>query len=716
MRPWSHDAVTPIPRRLKPFRRLRHTPLPPIPEEYREPIARWSLRLLATGRLAIEDDELAGVLGTLTGLRPIHLRNPGGVAARRAIGRRLAQADAPSLPPQTPLARQLRQLADLVGLSDIEQALLGFTVLAHACPALGDILEALGSHTLLSLSEVLAVVLGTERQTVHRILCDDSPLCAAGLLRVARTETDVVGMLDLLDGLDTGLLNDPEDGAGPFRRYCEPASASRHRLEEFAHLREHIEVLQRLLGHALAHPTAGVNILVYGDSGTGKTEFVKALAASLEAALFQVGYEGDDQAFEPVRFRSYLFTQTLLARNDRSLVLFDEVEDVFPALEFGRFGIERRSGRHKAWTNAALERNPRPAFWVCNQVRQIDPAFRRRFVYALEMRTPPRSVRRAVLAHTLHPLPVRSDWLDRMACHPALTPAVIAKAATVAAMAGGDEPAEVERLVERTIRQTLDVLEGAPLAPARPEPLLRYSVDHLHASHDLQKVVEGLAARPTGRLCLYGPPGSGKTAFAHYLAEQLDRPLLDRRASDLLSCWVGETERNLARLFQEALDDGAVLLLDEADSFLQDRRGAQRSWEVTQVNELLKQMEAFEGICVCATNVMDELDPAVLRRFDLKIQFRYLTAEQAFTLFVLALASTRKPGEEFRVPCWVEARLDRLTTLTPGDFTTVLRQGRLLGVRDEAETLLAALEAECRAKDEQTTRRVGFCADLHDER
>ena len=106
------------------------------------------------------------------------------------------------------------------------------------------------------------------------------------------------------------------------------------------------------------------------------------------------------------------------------------------------------------------------------------------------------------------------------------------------------------------------------------------------------------------------------------------KKLLVKRASDILSPYVGEAEMNIAKIFEQAKRDNAVLLLDEADSFLMDRKRANHSWEVTQVNELLTQMEVFEGIFVCSTNLMDNLDEASIRRFDLKIKIDYSQIEK----------------------------------------------------------------------------------------
>jgi len=203
-------------------------------------------------------------------------------------------------------------------------------------------------------------------------------------------------------------------------------------------------------------------------------------------------------------------------------------------------------------------------------------------------------------------------------------------------------------------------------------------------------------------LCLYGPPGTGKTAYGRWLAEQMGIPLLVKRASDLMSKWVGENEKNIARAFREAEQDGAILLIDEVDSFLQDRRDAQQSWEVTLVNEMLTQMEAFPGVFIASTNLMSGIDQAALRRFDLKVKFDFLSAEQAWKLLIRHCASLgiSAPHAEQK------ALLTRIKKLTPGDFAAVVRQHRFRNIVSAA-AMIAALEAECAVKEGATTS-IGF--------
>ena len=80
------------------------------------------------------------------------------------------------------------------------------------------------------------------------------------------------------------------------------------------------------------------------------------------------------------------------------------------------------------------------------------------------------------------------------------------------------------------------------------------------------------------------PPGAGKTACARYLAQRMQMPVLERRASDLLDRYVGGSERNIAAAFAEARDTRAFLVFDEADSLLGARDGATQRWEISQVN------------------------------------------------------------------------------------------------------------------------------------
>lgn len=171
--------------------------------------------------------------------------------------------------------------------------------------------------------------------------------------------------------------------------------------------------------------------------------------------------------------------------------------------------------------------------------------------------------------------------------------------------------------------------------------------------------------------------------------------------------WLGETEQQISKMFAEAENEGALLFLDEADSFLRDRALARAHWEVTQVNELLQRMERFEEIFIAATNLMDSIDAAALRRFTWKLEFKALRREQAWSMF--CTESGFDPNSEPECEEDFRQALDAIDDLAPGDFATVKRQAQVLGEELSPEAWLEQLAAEAKAKMLGLRRQqVGF--------
>ena len=176
----------------------------------------------------------------------------------------------------------------------------------------------------------------------------------------------------------------------------------------------------------------------------------------------------------------------------------------------------------------------------------------------------------------------------------------------------------------------------------------------------------------------------------------------------------------MARMFKEAQREQAVLLLDEADSFLQNRQTAVRNYEVSEVNEMLQGMERFDGIFICTTNLFDRIDEAALRRFSFKLRFLPLTGPQRLRMFAtealgwipdasLTDAAALDSEAALRVDASLAQRLGRLELLAPGDFAVVKRQALLLGESPSPEEFLDQLEREHRAKpDVKFSKPVGF--------
>ncbi len=278
--------------------------------------------------------------------------------------------------------------------------------------------------------------------------------------------------------------------------------------------------------------------------------------------------------------------------------------------------------------------------------------------------------------------------MARVAALP-VAPAVLANAVDAAGLAGGG--GETVRAAGESI---LRALGGGAMPPERLPAA--YDPALAHADVDLAALAERLVRAP-GRgwsLLLAGPSGTGKSAYARYLAERLGVEVDERRGSDLMSPFVGGTEANIADAFRRAGETGALLLIDEADSFLFDRTSATRSWESGMVNEMLRWMEALVTPFVATTNLADTLDPATQRRFTLRATMRMLTPARAAALFERYFGEPLPTGTE------------PLDGLTPGDFGVVAARATLLSERVPA-TLLRWLTGEAEVRG-QRRGKPGF--------
>lgn len=621
----------------------------------------------------------------------------------RILHQKAEKEKADTHPPER-LTKNVDRLRTLLNLSDIDCRIVEFVVLHRRDCLLEVIDNLLGNLTDRKVFHTLSVVLGCTELEIRRALSKKGALTRSGLIKIDQSsEYPLKSKIDILSSgfVDIMLSSDadPVELINDRVIACTPPSL---KLEDYAHITQSLDILRPYLKHAIESSRKGVNIYIHGAPGTGKTELAKVLSQELGSELFEVTTEDDDG--EPLegekRLRVLHLAQTFFAQSN-VLILFDESEDVF-ADRGSLLGSTARL--HKAWVNRTLEENPVPVLWLSNS-NSLDPAFIRRFDMVIELPVPTKLQRKQIVKTVCGDM-VTSATIERIAASEKMSPAVIARAASVLrCIEGGMEGNRVSSAIEYLVSNTLEAQGHRPLDWCSANRLSDiYDPAFIHADSDLTVLTQGLMQAKTGRLCLYGPPGTGKTAFARWLADQLGIPLLIKRASDLMASYVGETEQNIARAFREAEQNKALLLIDEVDSFLQDRRGARHSWEVTAVNEMLTQMENFSGIFIASTNLMDNLDQAALRRFDLKVKFDYLRHDQAWKLLVRQCESLSilAPVDEH------QAMLAQCTVLTPGDFATVARQHRFRPISSALEWI-SALKREGALKQDGKSKQIGFC-------
>lgn len=657
---------------------LRYTESFPFAANVRALTRQWTLDLLISLGLVDALDEDVGenpraTLWRVIGALPEGGRRPG--SRRRLLGhlKTMARECGASLPASAEAAVPATSaLADELGLSDIERRILAVLAVRDLDRDFLDFLRTIERDETLSGPMLIARWTGLPQSDVRQALSYRRALVGMGLVDDGLHDRSCTAysvndrLLALLEAGET-------TPKGFLSTLARPAAPARLTLDAYPHIADLLPMWIAYLSLALQQRTPGVNVLIHGQPGTGKTELCRAIAASLGAQLLEL--EAEDADGDPLPERRLLgavrLTQRAFGSRENALLLVDEADGLLPVShQLDAFlGRSRRdpSATHKRWLVDLLESNPMPTLWVANDLDGVHDALLRRFDLILRMDEPPVGVRRRILNDTLEGCMVSPALVDRLAELRGLQPGhVEALGRIVKALPSG---IPLDRLVERQTRELRGVL-GLPQMAREPRRALgAFRLDWLNPDRPIEPMLVRAIKAGDGRFCLYGPPGTGKTAFAAELARRLQRPLHTYQGGELLSCYVGETEKAIAAAFARAEANDAVLLIDEAEGLLSNRQTLRNSWELTTVNALLTALDGHHGYVVLTTNLVERLDTAVLRRMEHKLELRSPTAEQRRSLWArLAEHFGWTQGAE------LDTQLDAMEGLTPGDFHQVARQ------------------------------------------
>lgn len=581
------------------------------------------------------------------------------------------------------LANKILLVSKLYGLSKIEHEILQYYILQSTVPYINDIISLIaGSFNVFELlgTSILGLKLWAVNQIRRRMI-------KKGIFIKQGFNDNVVS-------LNTKILEIFENSEIKTQTQIKNILLGKNQKSElnwkdFDHLNKERDITLNILTSAIKNNTKGINILLYGTVGTGKTQFAKVIANKAKIDMYSVSAEFlDKEATRKDRLSDLASKQTVLSQVENSCILFDEAEDVMNR-GFNDFG-----SASKAYLNNLIEDTPVPIFWTTNKIYDVDPAFLRRMTYSIPFERLTDEIRLNIWKRVIrkNKFKVDNKKLVELNNNYDIPPSLIANAVETTKMINGTQD-DFETFVENVAKV---VTKKKNVKKKKEFEMKEYDENLVNTDIDIKDLTAKIKAcgKLNFSLCLYGEPGTGKSLYARYLAKELGVEVILKRASDLISKYVGETEQNIADAFAEAKSKKAMLIFDEADSFLQNRNNAVRNWEVSQVNEMLTWMESHEYPFVCTTNLLDTLDEASLRRFTFKIEFDFMTKEQVNTAF-----------EHF---FGIKNANVNIKGLTAGDFAIVKKKADFLCITGVTE-LSKMLQDEVKLKKSKELQNVvGF--------
>ncbi len=487
-------------------------------------------------------------------------------------------------------------------------------------------------------------------------------------------------------------------------------------LKDFSYIKDDIDLLKSLFSKK--SNSRGLKLLLYGKSGTGKTSFAKSLISAINREHYILKSNNIDKEDSDDRRQDiiglYCFEKEPQLLN--KVIVIDEAEELL-STRINR--LTNRSKDMKKSINLFLDESKSNQIWIVNEIDDIDESTRRRFNYSIRFNDLTYKERVKIWKKQLHLnniSTVPGNIIEKLSKKYPVAPGIINKCVdNFCRLPEGETKTNIDSFISisnKTVMSHLKMNNNERIINNEETGKNFYSSSGISTKQNVNEIIESierfndLQGDPTVpihnmNIIFYGVPGTGKTEFVKHIATKVDKRILSRSAKDILGQYVGQTEKNIAKVFKEAEEDNLILHIDEIDSLLFNRNSTSRNWEVSQINEFLQSMEEFKGILICTTNRLEHIDPAALRRFTMKIEFDYLKSEGILMFFNLYFKETNLTDEK-------KIKLLSLKKLTPGDFKTVYNLYMFNKNEPDADKIITMLEDEVNVKSKGKDIKLGF--------
>lgn len=550
---------------------------------------------------------------------------------------------------------------------------------------------------------LFSLLTGIDEHDVGRLLSPSSKLVSSGIVELCGDHADLPG--NVVSSI-SGNMTIEDFHRECFYRDEKPA----FNLSSFDIEAETLEIIK---GFLVADEPC--HILFYGKPGSGKTELARAVIAAVKKQALVVAPRvenlridnGKGHRISRVTYASYFAENKVIVVDEAELLLNTSIYLAFTPND---------GGISKSMVNTFFDESRSKIIWIVNDSDRIHESTHRRFHFKVKFDKLSRGQRGKAIDLILKKhgqMTLRHEkFITDLLNDETVTPGILDNAMQgYARIVKSPANLTAEQIIPRLIASHKHDFNDEKGLSAGDNC---YRPDILNTSGDTSFVMNAAKAFSASQMekgggvnfLLHGLPGTGKTEFVKHVARQTGCDIVFKRGSDLLSMWVGGTEKQIAAAFREAEDRHAILLVDEADTFFQPRESAERSWEVSQTNEFLNQMENHSTMLFCCTNLIDRLDAAAMRRFHFKLEFRAMLQEKRAAFFIDYFKDLIADNPAFTD---LEHALRSINALTPGDFRAVLQRLRFKPAGSMPwKELVQELASEGSYKKDGQGKTIGF--------